>query len=93
MSAPLLQCDCCDYFTIPEGCDYEICQVCFWEQDWQGVSDPSEPSCANHGLTLQEGRKNFLDIGCCAPQFKSNVVTASGREQYRHGARSLSPNE
>ena len=82
MSKSLSQCDCCDYFTIPDDSDYEICHVCFWEQDAFGVSEPAEPSGANHGLSLREGRKNFLMFGACAPGFKTSVVAASEREKY-----------
>jgi len=84
-----MQCDCCDYYTVTAGHDYEICPVCYWEQDWQGVSEPDEQSGANHGLTLRDGRRNFLAIGVCAAQFKSNVVTTLEREKYRHVARSI----
>ncbi len=89
MSESLAQCDCCDYFTIPDGSDYEICPVCFWEQDAFGVSEPEEPSGANHGLSLREGRKNFLLFGACAAEFKAIVVAASEREKYRYAARTL----
>lgn len=87
MIEPLVQCDCCDYFTIPEGHDYEICPVCFWEQDVFGVSEPDASSGANHGLSLHEGRDNFLALGACAARFMQNVVSVSARETYRYAAR------
>ena len=87
MPNSLTQCDCCDYFTIPDGNDYEICPICFWEQDAFGISEPDQPSGPNHGLSLREGRKNFISLGACAAQFKTNVVTMSGREKYRYAAR------
>jgi len=87
MSEFLAQCDCCDYFTIPDGNDYEICPVCFWEQDSFGVSEPDEPSGANHGISLREGRNNFLMFGACLAKFKANVVTVSEREKYKYVAR------
>ncbi|NML26817.1 CPCC family cysteine-rich protein [Zoogloea dura] len=89
MSESLAQCDCCDYFTIPKGNDYEICPVCFWEQDAFGVSEPDEASCANHGLTLHDGRKNFLMFGACAAKFKANVAAVPARENYRYAARAI----
>ena len=83
------QCDCCDYFTIPAGLDYEICPVCFWEQDAFGVSDPSQPSAANNGLSLLEGRENFKEFGACDKRFIPNVICENERKKYRHEARTL----
>jgi len=85
----LVQCDCCDYFTIQDGVDYEICPVCFWEQDAFGVSEPDESSGANHGLTLREGRKNFILFGACMAKFKENVVAISKRGKYRYVTRTI----
>lgn len=74
MSKSFAQCDCCDYFTIPDGNDYEVCPVCFWEQDAFGVFEPDEPSGSNRDQSVREGRKNFLLFGACAAEFKANVV-------------------
>lgn len=89
MTQPLMQCDCCDYFTIPEGDDYEICPVCFWEQDSSGISELEDPSGANHGLSLREGRENFISHGACAPQFKAKVIPVAARSNFRYVARSI----
>lgn len=89
MSELFSQCDCCDYFTISDGSDYEICPVCFWEQDAFGISEPDQSSGANHGLSLLEGRKNFLMFGACAAEFKGNVVALSERDKYRYAARAI----
>ena len=89
MTQTLVQCDCCDYFTIPEGHDYEICPVCFWEQDSSGISEPEASSGANHGLTLREGRENFIALGACAPQFKARVLPKGERGRFRYAPRSF----
>jgi Cysteine-rich CPCC len=89
MAKPLAQCDCCDYFTISEGDDYEICPVCFWEQDAFGVLEPDEPSGANNDLSLSEGRKNFRLYGACAAKFKTNVIVVSERDKYRYAERTI----
>ena len=85
----LIQCDCCDYFTISEGQSYEICPVCFWEQDFCGITEPNEPSGPNHGLTLFQGRKNFGEFGACEKRFISEVITDTERKKYHHAARNL----
>jgi hypothetical protein len=82
-----VQCDCCDYFTIPDGEDYEICSICFWQQDAFGISEPNEESGANHELTLVRGRKNFLTIGACCEEMLKNVIPVQERENYKYAAR------
>ena len=61
------KCPCCGYYTLPaakeEAISY-ICPVCFWEND-VFVLSADEPSDENHGLTLNEGRKNFKSLGAC----------------------------
>lgn len=60
------QCPCCGYVTLGARCEYEICPVCFWEDD-----DPTEtfgqpaaerPQGPNHGH-LWQARENFLAFG------------------------------
>ncbi|WP_425458316.1 CPCC family cysteine-rich protein [Collimonas rhizosphaerae] len=85
----LVQCDCCDYFTIAKGGDYEICPVCFWEQDWGGVSKPNQHSAANHGLMLSEGRRNFQSFGACLERFKNKVISPTERGKYSFQQRIL----
>ena len=85
----LEQCDCCDFFTIPAGEDYEICPICFWEQDAFGITEPDEPSGANHGLTLRKGRKNFIALGACHKRFKTHVLANSERNKFSYAARNI----
>ena len=85
----LCQCPCCDYFTLEQGCDYEICPVCFWEDDYFGFEAPDEPSGANHGLTLREARNNFIQYGVCALEFKDKVLQVSEREGFRYELRAI----
>lgn len=89
MTSTKTQCDCCDYFTIDNGADYEICPICFWEQDAFGVSEPEADSGANHGLTLREGRSNFLKHGACAPEFVEKVIPVDERAVYRYTLRTI----
>lgn len=68
-------CPCCGYLTFPvpreEAIAY-ICPVCFWEND---VFDPGEddPSDENGGMTLREGRENFLSCGAVQPDLAKYV--------------------
>ncbi len=83
----MVQCDCCDYFCIPDGSDWEICPVCFWEQDAFGISAPDDESNANHGLSLREGRQNFLLHGACLPKYTTRVVSKTDRAQFKYAKR------
>lgn len=58
-----ISCRCCEHLTIDARGDYDICPVCFWEDD--NVPGYDDPSGANHGLTLAEGRENYRMIGAC----------------------------
>lgn len=49
-------CPCCGYKTLPSRGDYELCPVCWWEDDG---GEPWEFSGPN-GQTLVEGQAEFL---------------------------------
>ncbi len=55
-------CPCCGYLTLPVRGDYELCDVCFWEDGGHdGDDDPDGP---NH-ISLNQGRVNFVAFGAC----------------------------
>jgi hypothetical protein len=53
------QCPCCAYFTLDKVAAYDICPVCFWEDD----GTTSEHSFSPNGIPLDEGRVNYLKCG------------------------------
>lgn len=59
------KCVCCGYYTLeePEG-GYEICPVCFWEDDPIQNCDPEFAGGANK-VCLNEARRNFEELGAC----------------------------
>lgn len=64
------KCPCCGFYTFDEPLDNavgDICPVCFWEID-PFVHDDDEPSGANHGLTLNDCRDNYLRFGACTEE-------------------------
>lgn len=66
-----VQCYCCGYFTLKERGNYYICKVCFLEDD--GCLDLKKIGHPNH-MTLEQGRRNFLQFGACEERFVKNVV-------------------
>lgn len=68
------QCPCCGYATFdeePNG-NYDICPVCFWEDDPFQSQDPDDADGANK-VSLNEARANFAKFGACEERFVGNV--------------------
>ena len=65
---PRWRCLCCNSKAHLKSSDewWEICPVCFWTRDW--IINPDEPSEVN-GMTLAEGRANYLVFGACKEDF------------------------
>lgn len=60
------KCPCCGYYTFeekPNG-NYDICKVCFWEDDPIQLYDPDYRGGANR-ISLKQGRRNFIEFGAC----------------------------
>src|SRR5271167_5264900 len=53
------QCPCCDHFTLDEVGTYDICPVCFWEDD----GTTGEHGFSPNGVSLSEGQENFKTLG------------------------------
>ena len=69
-------CACCGYQVLDERPgSYEICPVCFWEDDPVQLLDPWYPGGANK-VSLVQGQKNFLALGVSEPRFKKHVKPA-----------------
>ncbi|MCA9716363.1 MAG: hypothetical protein KC468_16950, partial [Myxococcales bacterium] len=77
---PLLECPCCGYLTLGARGAYEICPVCFWEDD--GSDDLDRHSGPNH-MALREGRRNFERFGACS-EGATLHVRPDGRSMYHH---------
>jgi len=59
-------CPCCGFITLTERSAYEICPVCFWEDDGQDDHDANEVRGGpNQALSLTVARANFQAIGAC----------------------------
>jgi hypothetical protein len=60
--------------TLDERGGYDICKVCFWEDDGQDDHDADEVRGGpNYHLSLAQPRLNFAAIGACEQRFTSNV--------------------
>ncbi|MFF2364837.1 CPCC family cysteine-rich protein [Streptomyces sp. NPDC058122] len=59
-------CPCCGFLTLDERGSYQICPVCFWEDDGQDDQDADRVRGGPNGrLSLTEARRNFHAMGAC----------------------------
>jgi hypothetical protein len=67
-------CPCCGYLTLPEppAGTFDICPVCFWEDDNVQFNDPDFEGGANE-VSLNQARANFREHGVSEPRFKRQV--------------------
>ncbi|QKE06245.1 CPCC family cysteine-rich protein [Bacillus cereus] len=59
-------CPCCGYKTLeeePPG-TYEICNICFWEDDSVQFKEPDYEVGANE-VSLRQAQENFIVFGAC----------------------------
>ncbi len=84
-----LQCPCCDYFTLSERANYDICPICFWEDDGLAIDQLDVPSAPNSGLTLREARNNFIKFGACEKAMIENVVSVSEKANFKKEIRNF----
>ncbi len=62
-----LRCPCCMCRTLDERAAYEICPVCFWEDDGQDEHEADVVRGGpNGGLSLSTARANYRRVGACA---------------------------
>jgi ribosomal protein L37AE/L43A len=58
-------CPCCGYKThIREDSLWDICEVCFWQNDPPSLDDPYYQGGAN-AISLIQAQANFIAFGAC----------------------------
>ena len=57
----LSPCPCCGYRTLDQPDIYQLCPVCFWEDDPHQTLQPDSTDGAN-GFSLIEGRETYRSI-------------------------------
>lgn len=70
-----LACPCCGFLTLLTGPgNYDVCPVCFWEDDPIQRDEPDFRGGANR-VSLNEARENYQEYGACEEQFMDKVRT------------------
>lgn len=63
------KCPCCGFLTLDEGPhEFDICPVCYWEDDPVQFKDEFIQGGAN-AISLHEARENYLNIGASEERF------------------------
>jgi hypothetical protein len=62
-------CPCCGYHTLGEERQWEVCPVCWWEDDPVQFDDPDFRGGANV-RSLNEAKDLFRSIGVADPKMK-----------------------
>jgi hypothetical protein len=69
-----LRCPCCGCRTLGQRGGFEICPVCYWEDDGQDDHDADIVRGGPNGsLSLSQARANYLRCGACAKSMAANV--------------------
>ena len=82
MTTEKFACPCCGYKTFAEKPNghYDICPVCFWEDDPIQFDDPNYEGGANK-VSLKQGQRNFINFGACEREMIMNVRKPTEDEQ------------
>lgn len=70
------QCPCCKSFTLGEIAKYDICPVCFWEDD----GTTGEHGFSPNSVDLAQARLNYKEYGAC-DEHSQQVVRRAKREE------------
>jgi Cysteine-rich CPCC len=73
-------CPCCGYITLSERGIYEICSICFWEDDPVQFQDADFQGGANKA-SLRQAQQNFIRFGACEEGMISYVRKPTSQEQ------------
>jgi hypothetical protein len=75
-------CPCCGCRTPGERGGYEICPVCFWEDDGQDDQDADTVRGGPNGaLSLTQARTNYRQFGACERRVLVHVRPPLPEEQ------------
>lgn len=74
-------CPCCGHLTLAERGAFEMCPVCWWEDDGQDEMDADLVRGGPNGeLSLSQARANFQSVGASDPRFVGSVRPALPHE-------------
>ena len=60
-------CPCCGYYTLEEYRGYEICEICYWEDD--PLQAENHHLYGANNISLEQARENYRSFGASAREF------------------------
>ncbi|MBF5046007.1 hypothetical protein FGE12_26580 [Aggregicoccus sp. 17bor-14] len=71
-------CPCCGYlqFSEPPG-SYDICPICFWEDDGLQLEFATTLEGGANHITLLEAQRNYRRFGACVESMRASVRAAT----------------
>ena len=80
-----LRCPCCGCRTLVKRGGFEICPVCFWEDDAQDDHDADVVRGGPNGaLSLTQARANYLRLRACDGRWAGSVRPPKPEELPEH---------
>lgn len=67
------RCPCCKSLTLYERAGYEICPVCYWEDDGQDDPYADQMRGGPNGMSLTQGRLNYKRYGAVEKRLKKHA--------------------
>ena len=80
----LYPCPCCDYRTLPDQGDDDICPVCFWKDDRTNHDDRYSPA---NEMTLADGKKNVRQLGAVSSKYIDQIDLDAPQKWSRNRSR------
>ena len=79
---PSYRCPCCKFKTLHERGRFEICKVCFWEDDGQDEHDAEVVRGGpNYHLSLRQAQANLAEFGATEKRFLKHVRLPTQEEK------------
>ncbi len=68
------KCPCCGFYILDDKADntFQICPVCYWEDDGVQFHEPNYQGGAN-SVSLIQARENYKSFGAIEERFKERV--------------------
>ncbi|GAB2877509.1 CPCC family cysteine-rich protein [Microbulbifer echini] len=93
IGSQLVQCGCCDYYSLVERGKCLICPVCYWEDDYDCTNENGLvldiKSDLNNDFTLVEARENFKRYGAWLEKFSGIVLSEEERKNLKYEQRNV----
>jgi hypothetical protein len=79
-------CPCCGRKSLEERATFDVCRVCWWEDDGQDNKDAHESyGGPNYGISLSQARYNYLTEGIYDPSREDLISLSEPPEKYEIG--------